>query len=184
MPIHAPPPTRGVRWHETRDRNMTMKREEFDGVIAEICREIGVAPLDRDLEDRLNAQLGPSSETFAKMQTLCERAIGDGWMCANGEPPRRWGRVVEPSPWTNGLSVDVVALDDVSGPHHRHPNGEICAVMPLDAEATFDGRGRGWCVYPAGSAHWPIVRGGRALVLYLLPDGQIEFTDRQPPKQQ
>jgi len=38
------------------------------------------------------------------------------------------------------------------------------------------GRPAGWCVYPAGSAHRPTVSGGRALVLYLLPAGQIEFT--------
>ena len=48
--------------------------------------------------------------------------------------------------------------------------------MPLDAQATFDGRPAGWTVYPPGSAHSPTVRQGRALVLYLLPQGAIEFT--------
>ena len=33
-----------------------------------------------------------------------------------------------------------------------------------------------WLVYPPGSAHRPTVRPGRALVLYLLPEGRIEFT--------
>jgi hypothetical protein len=40
----------------------------------------------------------------------------------------------------------------------------------------FDGRPAGWCVYPPGSAHHPTVTSGRALVLYLLPEGQIQFT--------
>ncbi|MEK7820796.1 MAG: DUF4863 family protein, partial [Pseudomonadota bacterium] len=31
-------------------------------------------------------------------------------------------------------------------------------------------------VYAAGSAHYPTVTGGAALVLYLLPGGAIEFT--------
>jgi hypothetical protein len=31
-------------------------------------------------------------------------------------------------------------------------------------------------VYPPGSAHRPTVSGGRALVLYLLPEGRIEFS--------
>jgi len=31
-------------------------------------------------------------------------------------------------------------------------------------------------VMPPGSAHRPTVAQGRALVLYLLPQGQIEFT--------
>ena len=48
--------------------------------------------------------------------------------------------------------------------------------MPLASDATFDKRPAGWCVYPPGSAHHPTVAAGRALVLYLLPEGQIQFT--------
>ena len=48
--------------------------------------------------------------------------------------------------------------------------------MPLTAEARFDGAPAGWKVYPPGSAHRPTVTGGRALILYLLPEGRIEFT--------
>ena len=48
--------------------------------------------------------------------------------------------------------------------------------MPVTPEARFDGRGAGWCVCEPGSAHHPTVTGGAALVLYLLPDGAIEFT--------
>jgi hypothetical protein len=74
------------------------------------------------------------------------------------------------------MSIDVVEMDEVVGPHHSHPNGEIDLVIPLDDGAQFDGRGAGWTVYPAGSAHNPTVTGGKALVVYLLPDGAIEFT--------
>jgi hypothetical protein len=49
--------------------------------------------------------------------------------------------------------------------------------MPLTATAKFDGAGRGWKVYEPGSAHNPTVTDGEAVVLYLLPDGRIEFTD-------
>jgi hypothetical protein len=31
-------------------------------------------------------------------------------------------------------------------------------------------------VYGPGTAHRPTVSGGKALILYLLPDGAIEFT--------
>ena len=48
--------------------------------------------------------------------------------------------------------------------------------MPIDAGAKFDGHPAGWVVYPPGSAHTPTVSGGAALVLYLLPGGEIEFT--------
>jgi len=34
-------------------------------------------------------------------------------------------------------------------------------------------------VYGPGSAHRPTVRGGKALVLYLLPAGAIEFTKEE-----
>lgn len=74
------------------------------------------------------------------------------------------------------MSVDVVDMDDVVGPHHRHPNGEIDLIMPQRGNALFDGHGAGWLVCPPGSAHHPTVSGGRALVLYLLPEGSIEFT--------
>jgi hypothetical protein len=72
-------------------------------------------------------------------------------------------------------------MEDVAGPHHRHPTGEIDLVLPLSGDARFDGRGAGWVVYGPGSAHRPTVRGGKALVLYLLPQGAIEFTKEASP---
>ena len=49
--------------------------------------------------------------------------------------------------------------------------------MPMDgSDARFDGRPAGWLVCPPGSAHRPTVTQGRALVLYLLPEGAIHFT--------
>ena len=80
------------------------------------------------------------------------------------------------------FSVDVVDMQDIAGPHHRHPGGEIDLIMPIEGDATFDGHPAGWCVYGPGTAHYPTVAQGRALVLYLLPEGQIEFTRGAPPK--
>ena len=67
-------------------------------------------------------------------------------------------------------------MNDLAGPHHSHPNGEIDLIMPLTPDAQFDGHPAGWCVYEPGSAHYPTVSRGRALVLYLLPQGAIHFT--------
>jgi hypothetical protein len=67
-------------------------------------------------------------------------------------------------------------MHDLVGPHHRHPNGEIDLIVPVDDGATFDGRGAGWLVYGPDTAHRPTVAQGRAFVLYLLPQGAIEFT--------
>ncbi|NJO12180.1 MAG: DUF4863 family protein [Gammaproteobacteria bacterium] len=66
-------------------------------------------------------------------------------------------------------------MNEVVGPYHRHPLGEIDLVMPFTKGVTFDGRGAGWRVYGPNSSHSPTVAGGRALILYLLPGGQIEF---------
>jgi hypothetical protein len=51
-------------------------------------------------------------------------------------------------------------------------------VMPITPEAQFDGTSRGWCAFEVGSSHHPTVTNGRALILYLLPDGKIDFSDR------
>ena len=49
-------------------------------------------------------------------------------------------------------------------------------IMPIKGNAEFGNHGAGWVVYEPGSAHNPTVTNGAALVLYLLPDGEIEFT--------
>jgi hypothetical protein len=77
---------------------------------------------------------------------------------------------------TADCSVDVVEMESVKGPHHRHPNGEIDMIMPISPGAKFDGHGAGWLVYGPDTAHNPTVTEGKALVLYLLPGGAIEFT--------
>ena len=51
-------------------------------------------------------------------------------------------------------------------------------IMPIEGEAEFDDIPRGWYVYAPGTAHWPTVSKGEAYVLYLLPEGQIEFTGK------
>ena len=50
-------------------------------------------------------------------------------------------------------------------------------IMPLSDDAKFDGNGVGWLVYEPNSAHQPTVTDGKAIILYLLPEGAIEFTD-------
>ncbi len=67
-------------------------------------------------------------------------------------------------------------MDDIKGPYHGHPNGEIDMIIPETAGAKFDGRGQGWVVYEPETAHYPTVTDGKAIVLYLLPEGEIDFT--------
>lgn len=151
-------------------------REEFQSLVRTITRDLAGRPVDAGLQDWLDENYGPDSEWFRAMQAACEAGVREGWMCQHEAGGIRYGRVVKPSPETAQFSVDVVDMQDVAGPHHAHPNGEIDLVMPLTPGARFDGTPAGWKVYPPGSAHKPTVTTGRALVLYLLPEGSIEFT--------
>ncbi len=149
----------------------------FRALIQPVAAAIYKRPLDSGLEEHLCALYPPESNNFKAIERACHEAIAAGWMCAEGGPGRRFGRIIEAGPDTNGLSVDVVNLKDIVGPHHRHPAGEVCMIMPMTETARFDGTGKGWKVYEPGSAHYPSVIEGEALVLYLLPGGRIEFTD-------
>jgi len=153
-----------------------MMRSEFDQHMKKIAGDIDGKALDDNLEHYLNENYGPETDTFNELETLCHKAVEEGWMCDREAGDIKFGRVTKPGDETHGLSVDVVSMSDVKGPHHIHTTGEIGMVMPISENAKFDGKGRGWYVYPPGSAHYPTVTGGAALVLYLLPDGQIEFT--------
>ncbi len=58
-------------------------------------------------------------EAIAPLTEAIARTVIDQRLAAELE--RRFGRVIEPGPKSGGLSVDVVDLEDVAGPHHRHP---------------------------------------------------------------
>jgi hypothetical protein len=153
-----------------------MSQEAFRTLVGTVTAAIGSRPLDAALGTWLNATYAPGTATYASLRAACVAGVAEGWMCAREGGGIRYGRVEKPSDALNRFSIDVVDMCDVVGPHHSHPSGEIDLVMPLEGDARFDGRGAGWLVYPPGSAHHPTVTGGRALVLYLLPEGRIEFT--------
>lgn len=153
-----------------------MTPEQFRHLLQPVTDRIAGKPLDASLDAELNAAFPADGAVFASIEAACREAIAAGWMCNREGGGIRYGRVIKPDPQLAGCSVDVVEMNDLKGPHHRHPNGEIDMIMPIDPVAKFDGRGRGWMVYGPGTAHHPTVSGGKALVLYLLPQGAIEFT--------
>lgn len=153
-----------------------MTVENFRALIANVTEQIQGRPLDKQLEAFLNERFPPGSPEFDAIAAACRDAVAAGWMCEREHGGIKFGRVVKPCPEIHGFSVDVVEMSDVVGPQHAHPNGEIDMIMPLEGDAKFDGHGAGWFVYGPGSVHRPTVSGGRAYVLYLLPQGAIEFT--------
>lgn len=144
--------------------------------MATLTAQLAGRPLDAALDAWLNAEHGPASATYRSLRQACEAGVREGWLCEREGGGLRYGRIFKPAPELHGFSVDVVDMADIAGPHHTHPTGEIDLIMPMDESARFDGRPAGWLVCPAGSTHRPTVSGGRALVLYLLPEGRIEFT--------
>ena len=156
-----------------------MSPTEFHALLQPLTARLAGRPLDADLDAWLNTEYGAGTPAFAALAEACRTGAAEGWLCNREGGGIRYGRIFKPDSGPAGLhgfSVDVVDMTDIAGPHHVHPNGEIDLVMPIEGEAQFDGRSAGWVVMPPGSAHRPTVSRGRALVLYLLPQGAIEFT--------
>ena len=182
-----------------------MSEATFRQQIAALTAQLAGRALDDSLDAWLNREHGAGSASFEALRTACREGVAEGWLCNREAGGIKYGRIFKPAPDLHGFSVDVVDMapprwatpskgqpprgaddgtpsaggeqDYVAGPHHGHPNGEIDLIMPMDGDdARFDGRSAGWCVYGPGTAHRPTVTQGRALVLYLLPEGRIEFT--------
>ncbi len=153
-----------------------MTPETFRAQLVDLTAGLAGRPLDTELDAWLNREHGPGSASYRAIKAACEAGVAAGWLCNREAGGMRYGRIFKPADDLQGFSVDVVDMQDIAGPHHAHPHGEIDLVMPQDGDALFDGRPAGWVVKPPGSAHRPTVTQGRALVLYLLPQGAIEFT--------
>lgn len=153
-----------------------MSPTQFREQIAELATQLLGRPLDANLDAWLNLEHGVGTVTYERLKQSCEAGVAAGWLCEREGGGIRYGRIFKPAPDLGGFSVDVVDMKDIAGPHHAHPNGEIDLIMPIDDGTLFDGRPAGWLVCPPGSAHQPTVTNGRALVLYLLPEGRIDFT--------
>lgn len=159
-----------------------ISQQDFHGLIEGLTGRIAGRPLDGELQQWLNSEYGSGTDGYRQLKQACVDGVAQGWLCEREGGGIRYGRVFKAEDALQRFSVDVVDMKDIAGPHHRHPNGEIDLIMPLEGEATFDGHAAGWRVYGPDSAHFPTVAQGRALVLYLLPEGKIEFTKNPPPQ--
>jgi len=155
-------------------------QEAFTEAVTTITERISGKDLDADLQAYLNESFPPGGEAFDDLAELCRQGIDEGWLCDREQGGIKFGRIIKAGTETGGFSVDVVEMNDIRGPYHGHPNGEIDMIIPESASAEFDGHGQGWLVYEAETEHYPTVSGGKAIVLYLLPDGAIDFTRTAP----
>lgn len=98
-----------------------MDVERFREVIAPLTEAIGGTVIDQHLAAELERRFAPGGEALPTIEAACHEAVAAGWGCREGGAGRRVGRVIEPGPKSGGLGVDVVDLEDIVGPHHRHP---------------------------------------------------------------
>ncbi|QBR02386.1 DUF4863 family protein [Paraburkholderia pallida] len=153
---------------------------EMLALLHAVCDGIRGHALDADLESKLNREFGVGTQSYASLTRLMKAGVEEGWAAyieIDGTDYRR-GRIAEPSPETAGMSIESGLLRDVKGQYHCHTNGEINMIIPLEAGAQFCGHGAGWRVFAPLSEHFPTVT-KRALILYFLPGGEIEY--RPPP---
>lgn len=155
-----------------------MSIQDFNGLVGRIADALGDRSLDADMAGFLNETFPVGGPDFTRLAILCAQGEAEGWLMTREAGGVKYGRAVKPGTSAGRFSVDVVRMKDVRGPHHVHTLGEIGAVMPISGAPRFDGFKPGWYVYEPGSDHHPTVAGGEAYVLYLLPEGAIEFTGR------
>lgn len=145
-------------------------------------RPVFDAVAELDLHDpeaaaKLEARLPLDGEVVQGLRNLVREGVTAGWLCDREHEGVRFCRLTKANEGTRGFSVDVVHMK-APGPGHTHPNGEVDLCFGVEGEPTFDGRAPGWTVYPPGSWHVPSVNGGVMDILYLLPEGAIQFGPR------
>lgn len=155
-----------------------MSVDAFNQLVGKIADSLHGRALNADMAAFLNAAFPAEGDDFNALQTLCAQGEAEGWLMARSGGGIKYGRAIKPGTAAGRFSVDVVRMKNVRGPHHIHTQGEIGAIMPIDGAPLFDGIAPGWYVYEPGSDHHPTVTGGDAYVLYLLPEGAIEFTNK------
>lgn len=135
----------------------------------------GISPADpRAAVVELSRRLDPRGAAAAELNAQLRRLLDAGEIAQRGAAPVKYGRVAKATPQTRDFSIDVVDMSG-AGPRHRHPRGEINYCVALEGQPTFMAQPAGWVVEPPGSEHTPTVAGGRMLIVYLLPKGEIEF---------
>jgi hypothetical protein len=122
-------------------------------------------------EKELAARAPASS--LREVEGLLLAAREEGWLTPrDGGTGITFGRLAKPGVGTAEMSIDAVDMEGEAA-EHTHPAGEVSFCVARSGEPRFDGRPPGWVVLPPGSHHTPTVRGGRMLIVYFLPRGEV-----------
>jgi hypothetical protein len=156
-------------------------KPEALGIVHRVLNYIGDRPFDAELEFQLNRRFGPCSGTYEAIARLLTLGLEESWVAyapVEGAGYHR-GKIAEPTNETARMSIETALLCNVKGQYHSHTRGEIDMIIPIDSSAQFCGHGAGWVVYPQLSEHFPTVTGGKALIMFFLPNGEIQY--KAPP---
>jgi hypothetical protein len=123
--------------------------------------------LNHELQDWLNLKHGVGSNTYREIEQSCRNGVTEGWLCQYEAGVSitavHYGRIFKPGAELHGFSVDVVDVNDLAGPHHRHPAGEIDLVRPelTPRLALMIMQLAGWFARPVVRIIRALVAGGR-----------------------
>ena len=104
----------------------------FHQALADLTAQLAGKPLDAALAQWLNTAHGPTSTTYQRLREACIQGAREGWLCEREGGGIRYGRVFKPEDALHRFSVDVVDMQNIAGPHHTHPQGEIDLIVPLE----------------------------------------------------
>ena len=152
---------------------------EFKESALRVAEWLKGRPVEPGLAAELNARFPVDGREFRELAEACKAGVLDGKLAIHQSGPVKFERVIEPSDDSHRFSVDVVVAPVFSGRRHSHPTGEIDMIIPLHPDARFDDHGEGWLVYPPESEHTPTTTGGDAIIIYFLPEGQIDWEDER-----
>jgi hypothetical protein len=150
-----------------------MSKEQLLDLLGPLTEFLRGIPLGDPGESvaRIEERFPYQGETVETIRHAMVAAVDEGWLVPREKGAVKFGRLAAEY---NGFSLDVV-LSGGDGPRHLHPKGEVNLMFSWDGEPIFDGCEPGWAVFPPGSTHVPAVVGGQMLILYLLPDGEVEW---------
>ncbi len=106
----------------------------------------------------------------AEIRELLAAGLRDGWLVLNDMRPGVQQGCVFERVGCYGVSALFI---EGHGRGHTHPEGEVGLGFAWSGDPRIDGHGPGWVVFPPGSHHAPEVAGGRMLLLFFRPGGEV-----------
>ncbi len=159
---------------------MTTTTDDLLALLDGPMAAVAATALDKpDAADALERAYPADGEAARALHAALCTAAEQGLILERGNDALRYSRVAKPGSTAHDLSVDIVSMN-AAGPRHRHPRGEANLCWPQEGDPAFDGhglegRGARWVVFPPRSVHVPSVSGGRMLIAYFLPGGEMEW---------